>query len=657
MYNLVERMKLCIFCLSFICVMLISPNTNAEEFRIDRFFVIGDSLSDAGTYSQAIIAGGAPGGINYRFLNNRLDGTSKTWAEFLGDELGLQTGPDILSGIPGLIAQVDVNGGNYAEGGARVSQQPGIGFSPATGITTTPASVQVDRLLADVGGRFTKNDLVAVWAGANDGFAQFAAFGGSFITLQQANLGMASAANDLATQIDRLNAAGAKNIIVITIPDYALTPFGASQSPAGTAVLSGLAASFNNQLKSNLRGKNAVIVDSTKLLTAITNDPLKYGFTAPGAAVVPLCLNANSITCIDGLTTRTDGTYIYADGVHPTVEAHRLFAQAGFAGLQAASQNGTIGIATLTALRQQSVSIENRLNMTAFVQTDQAGKTVRRKVGHIDKYGSIEGGYYSADQEQVSPGLEATTEVVKLGADVMVAPNALVGMGISVDHGQVDFNDDAGGFDSRLFVGALFTNIALSKSTYINAVLSAGYIDVYNINRAFDLGPARESYNAETSGLYKMARVGGGFNLPYGNWLITPSASLTYEIVEIDGYTESDGAASLSFGDNEYESVRVSAGVTIYYKPQDPNGWTPMLRASLEHELNNDDEYIIQMGPDSETLGKVTAPRPDGTFGYVTLGLSKNISQSTTFGISATTVLDKEGQQGITGSLTLKSRF
>ena len=655
MRKLVEY-SLCI--ILFLCVGLSSKLAFSEEFRIDRFFVIGDSLSDAGTYSQGVVAGsgGLLPNIQYRFTNNNADGSSRVWAELLSDQLGLTMGPDVINGVPlASIPGIEVNGGNYAEGGARVSQQPGIGFNPGGGITTLPATEQVDRLLADVGGRFGKNDFVAIWAGANDGFAQYAAFGGG-LGLVQANQNMALAGAELASQIDRLNAAGAKNILVITVPDLGITPFGLSQGTGGAAVLSGLTSSFNNELKASLRGKNAVIVDSTRLLQAVISDPLRYGFTSPNAATVPLCGAQNSLTCITGVGTATDGTYIFADGVHPTTQAHMLFAQAGFAGLQAATQNGAIAASTLTALRQHAISLENRLNLTAFVEKDKKGRTVKRKVGDVEKYASIEGGYYSADTEQVRPGLEATTQIVKFGADMMVAPNALVGLGVSLDHGQVDYENDLGGFDSRLYVGALFTNIALSKSAYINAVVGGGYVDVYNIDRSFNLGPARESYDAETTGLYKIARIGGGVMLPIKNWVFTPSAALTYESVKIDGYSESSGAASLSYGDNEFESVRLTAALTGYYKPSDPNGWSPMFRVSLEHDFK-DEDLEIQLGPDSDTLGKVVGPRPDGTYGYVTLGLNKAVGEESSIGISATSIISRDGQQGITGHVSYKGKF
>jgi outer membrane lipase/esterase len=64
---------------------------SAEELRFNNIIVIGDSLSDGGTYSQAVQAGG--GGllpnINYRFLTNAADGSSLTYAGVLARELGL----------------------------------------------------------------------------------------------------------------------------------------------------------------------------------------------------------------------------------------------------------------------------------------------------------------------------------------------------------------------------------------------------------------------------------------------------------------------------------------------------------------------------------------------------------------------------------------
>lgn len=636
---------------------LVAFSALAEEFRINRFLVIGDSLSDAGTYSQGVPpVSGLPAGPLYRFTTNALDGSSLVWSEHVARQLGITQGPDVLQGVPVAgIPTVDLNGGNYAEGGARVNDQPGvIGLlMPAQGFTTLPGSTQVDRLLADIpalGG----SDLVAIWLGANDVFTQYGAIGLG-LPVVAANANLQTAADQLVTLVDRLVAAGAKNIIVVTVPNIGTTPFGLAQLDSG-ATLTGLSNTFNDRLIAGLAGTPAVIVDSGKLLSAVQADPVRYGFTAPNAATVPACAGS-SLTCVQGINASADSELrVFADGVHPTAAAHALFGQAGFAGLQAASQTGTMAVAILSALRQQSLGLENRLTPVAYSETGPDGAQRRRAVGSIEKFGSIEGGYYSADAEQVRPGLSATTEVIKAGGDVMVAPNALVGIGVSLDHGQLEFDGDRGGFDSRLFIGAVYGSLALSQNFYLNAAGAAGYIDLYEIERSFLLGPARETYHADSTGLYVMARFGGGMLARAGSWIINPAASITYERVRLNGFTESDGAASLAFGETEFVSTRLTGSLTLTHAPEDPLAWRTILRASIEHDLN-DDEVIVHMGPTAQSLGFVTAPRPDPTFGYLAAQFVKPLAGNASLGLSASSVVGLDKSLGFTGTVSYKMQF
>jgi outer membrane lipase/esterase len=638
----------------------------ADPFQINHLYVVGDSLSDPGAYSNAVPVSGIlvpglagvplPAGVSYSFTTNTLDNSSKVWADGLAATLGVPGGPAILTGVPAA-GQPSVNAGgdNYAQGGARVNDQPGIfGLPTSLGYSTTPGTQQIDQLLA-AHPKLGNTDLIAVWLGANDVFAQAGAIGaGAPPQLAVANLQLA--ASQLSSQIDRLVAAGAQNIIVVTVPDIGATPFGKSQADGG-AGLTALTNAFNAQLLSSLQGKSAVIVDSGKLLTAIQADPAKYGFTAAGAATIPACLTPSSVFCIQGLTALPDSEKrIYADDVHPTAAAHALFAQAAFSGLQAATQTGTMAVATLTALRQQSLGLENRLNLTAFAETGEDGKSRVRQVGDIVKFGSAEGGYFEASAEQVRPGLSATTEVVKAGGDVMILPNALVGAGISYDNGQVDFDGDRGGFDSQLFIGALYGTMALSKQVYINAAGAAGYVDVFDITRSFALGAAREKYTSSTEGSYVMGRLGAGYLARVGEWIINPAAALTFERVGLDGFTESNGAASLAFGETEFYATRLTGSVTATYAPVDPEAWRAVFRASVEHDLE-DDSLIVKMGPTQSNLGYVTAPRPDGTFGYLSAQLIKPLANNAAFGISGSSVVGLKGNQGFTGSATYKMKF
>ncbi|MEM7423998.1 MAG: autotransporter outer membrane beta-barrel domain-containing protein, partial [Pseudomonadota bacterium] len=323
----------------------------------------------------------------------------------------------------------------------------------------------------------------------------------------------------------------------------------------------------------------------------------------------------------------------------------------------AATQTGAISVATLTALRQQSLTLENRLNPTVLFNFDVDGTATRRAVGDIDAFGAIEGGYYSSDTQQVTPGLTGQTQVIKLGADVAVASNATVGIGLSLDHGQVDFEGSRGGFDSRLIVGALFGQAALSRNFYVNAAAGGGLIDVYNIDRRFNLGPATESYDSETTGTYLFARGGGGAMFrPTEEFLLNPFAHFTHESVEIDGFTESSGAASLSFGDTEYTSNRLSGGLSVIYSPMAAPDWRFNLRGSLEHDLK-DDELFVALGPDTSTLSSVSAPRPDQTWGYIQGSIVRTVGPASFLSMTVSGSVGLSGTTGLVGSIAYKIAF
>ncbi|WP_299792262.1 autotransporter domain-containing protein [uncultured Marivita sp.] len=646
--------------LAFASTMLtgLAGLATAEELRFDDLYIIGDSLSDAGAYSQSVIAGGmgALPVINYKFLTNAPDGSSLTYGEVLGQELGLSLGPNVYSGVPAAgQGEVALGGTIYAEGGSRVTDPQGIGFNPSLGITTRSLSEQVDRLLADRA-EFGDNDLVILWGGANDVFAQAGAVGGGLIAPQDAAANMAQAASELVGLVERVRDAGAESVIVVTIPDIGTTPFGIASGPQGAGLQTALTDAFNNTLLASI-GDRAVIVDSQKLLGAVQADPAKYGFTAPNAAVVPACPDT-ALSCVQGFNASADSEdRVFADGVHPTTAAHQIFGQAAFAGLQAATQTGAISVATMTALRQHGLSIENRMNPTVLRTTDENGNARRREVGEVDVYASLDIGRFEADAQQVTPGIEGSTKVLKAGADIAVAPNATIGAGISLDYGEVDFDNDAGGFDSDLVIGVVFGQIALSPKYYLNAAFGGGRIDVDDITRSFTLGPATERYTADTEGSYRFARIGGGALYSLNDQVrLNPFAHYTWEKVSIDGFNESNGAASLSFGDTEYESRRITAGLSAIFAPENMDGWLFNLRGSVEHDFN-DDPLEVSLGPDADTLGSVSAPRPDQTWGYISGSVIKEFGSGSFLSLTGASSVGLDGSRGFTGAVRYKMTF
>lgn len=680
---------------------ILSTSVMAQEFQLNRLFVLGDSLSDGGTYTQssAVVLGGqgiatptAPG-FRYRFTDNQQDGSSQTYAEGLADRLGIDLQPKLITGVPiaagtPFADDVPVGGTNFAQGGSQVDldspnqNTPLFNGGPTPtqiGVTQTPVSRQVESLLGTVD-QFNSEDLIILWAGNNDvlnngtnllttgGAVQQGLLPPTALATAQADAfgAIDAAADAYIEQIDLLQARGATNIVVVTIPDVgANTPLGnvpiaGGGAAEGRAGFSALTQRFNDRVAPELGARNVAIVDSNRLLQAVLDNPTKFGFSDVDQRATFRC-SGSSVQCIDGENTNpaTDGlALVFADAVHPTTQAHALFADGAYAGLIAATQNGVIPVSTLTAIRQQAISLDNRLNLTAVYEVGEAGKLTYREVGKFEVFAGGEVGFYSSDSEQIRPGLDATTQVVKFATDVAVAKGVTVGAGISFDHGQVDFDEGRGNIDSRLVIGALYGVAELTEGLYANAAVGYGHVDVYDINRNFELGSSNESYSGDTSGEYFLAKAGLGATVPLAlpGLVVNPSVGVTYERVEIDGYDESFGAASLSYGDTEFESQRLTLGLASFYRPPSAPGWTFGIRGSYEYDFN-EDRVEVTFGPDQDRLATLTAPRPDGKFGFVSALIARDITDNSRIALQGSTVVGQDGISGFVGGLTYSHKF
>ena len=677
--------------------MTLSTSVFADEFRIDRMYVVGDSLSDGGAYETAGSLGfsantgmASPTATNpdfrFRFMNDAADGSNGVYAEVLADQLGIGLEPYTITtpGATSLPTTGTIGGTNYAQGGSRVSQQPGFKQNIPAGISTIPVSQQVDQMLMDRP-QFNSNDLVVLWAGNNDVLAQYFGGGGSstaalpapLVDILKAN--MVTAADDMTAQVNRVLAAGATNVVVVEVPDIGgNTPLGASQIPSGgNTVLTSLVDTFNDRLVQGVGGR-VTVVNSNAILDDVLNNPTRYGFSGINQRQAFACTTLDStgsvtaLPCVAGVTTQADGqngnSFVFADSVHPTAATHNIFGQMSAATLVAVGQVGVMPVATISGLRQQSLGLEQRLNLGAFFINDENGNRIRRPVGNVEVYGGGELGFYESDPQQVVPGFDAATQVVKVAADVMVAPDVMVGLGGSIDHAQVEFDENRGGFDSRLYVGGVFGVAQIIPGVYANTFVGGGLIDIYDIERGFDLKDlngnqvARESYEADTDGTYFIARANLGGVLPVGNgFFVNPSVGFAYERVDIDGYGEtaqngSSTALQGRYDDLEYEGYRGTVALGGFYRPPSAPTWTFGLRASWEHDFNDDDIVVRHANADSP-LAASNAPRPDDSYGLIAATVVKELTHSTSMSLQGSTNFAQDGVTGYTASLVFKHSF
>ncbi|KQR90335.1 acylhydrolase [Burkholderia sp. Leaf177] len=340
-----------------------NDNTPAGGVKL-QVVSFGDSLSDVGTYAPVATANFGGG----RFTTNPGQVWTQNVAQYYGDTLAAANTGGF--GVPLQAA----SGFGYAQGGSRVTLQPGVGHAtPGTAnadfsqATTIPVNDQVSQYIASHG-TFNANQLVLVNGGANDIFynltvAQATAAGiqaqvaaGTITPAQAATAGAAAttaattaisqAAIDLATVVGRVVQAGATHVLVSNVPDIGGSPQGLASADKG-ATLSQVTQLFNGTLQGALQKagllSKVIYVDAYAWIDGVQANYQSNGFSVSNtgtacnlSAMIAAATKAGqpnptafgtSLFCSPQTYTvaNADQTYMYADTVHPTTHLHALF--------------------------------------------------------------------------------------------------------------------------------------------------------------------------------------------------------------------------------------------------------------------------------------------------------------------------------------------
>ncbi len=158
----------------------------------------------------------------------------------------------------------------------------------------------------------------------------------------QARATVRKAADDLAATVTTMLNHGARYLLVYTLPDASLTPFGRALDGTGSCdnrnpqapchLLSQLTKVFNQRLLDNLDGKAVKVVDSYALLQREIAQPAAFGFTntsTPWCDSVltqesSLLCNVETPAAGQGAHTGNLQSWLFADGLHPTPAGHRV---------------------------------------------------------------------------------------------------------------------------------------------------------------------------------------------------------------------------------------------------------------------------------------------------------------------------------------------
>ncbi len=560
--------------------------SGAASAQYSNVYFFGDSLTDDGSFKP-----GLPAGTGL-FTTN----PGPVWVTPFANYYGATVSP------------ANQGGNDYAQGGARVTELPGVPNSPPTG-TAVPIATQVAQFIAK--GPVDRNAVYSVWGGANDIFTQLGLLQAGVVTAAQAQANVGLAAAQLAQQVSVLQNAGARYVIVWNMPDIGSTPFGKG-SGMGSSITA-ISQYFNQTLLAGLdkAGVNAIRLNSYGLLNEIIANPGAYGFanaTAPACGATPslLCTSASLVT------PNAAQTYMFADSVHPTTAAQAIEAQYAIATLNAPQQMAALGQAPLATEQANWRTLDGRM---------VSGINAPRSQGKLEAWAAYD--YASPDFSNGFFNGNGDVNTVAVGGDMKLSDRLLAGVMFNYSENKADFGGM--GFTLHEPMFTFYTGYG-DGPWYLGATLGGGSLD-FDTTRNIALGAATRTETGTTKGWQFVGRLMGGYWFKAGDLVHGPTVKLTFQESRVRQFYENGAnATTMWFGQQEVKSFVTSAGWQVTGQI---GGVRPFARATWEYEGQSDARSVTAgvygMG------GSFTVPayQPDNNWGLFNIGASTEFGKVT----------------------------
>ncbi|HJW45322.1 MAG TPA: autotransporter domain-containing protein [Lysobacter sp.] len=593
---------------------LASAPALAQTYSQTVFF--GDSLTDSGFYRPFLVENAGPtAALVGRFTTN----PGLVWSEYLANFYGTGAAPAWGLTTTGVVAGT---GTNYAAGGATIVV--GAGFPPTPPTQFAPSlTTQINTYLATHGGQADANALYTVWGGANDLF-----FTLNGATTPQQFLG---AAGQQVGLVATLQNAGARYILVPTMPDVGTTPFGLSQGPAGSAGITALVDGYNQTLFGGIAQQNLRVVplDTFHLLREISADLGTYGFST----ILPACAGT-SLTCVS-----SGSGSAFADGVHPSTEAHRIL--------------GDFAVSVLEAPRQVAV-LPNSASMVGRSRAERvAAHAAKPAADGMNWWADVRGDNQRYDEGDLYDGMGPT---LTFGVD-WSSGNLVYGAFGGYGQQSLDWGHDSGGFDQTdLSIGG-FIGWYGEGGGWVNGQLSWSQVD-FDTDRKVHLGPAARTHSGSADGENLSAGIRAGWEFGEGKLRHGPVLSVLAQRIDIDGFAENhpELSTSLAYPDQNFDSLIGTVGWAASYDISEQ--FRPYVHAGVEREF---EEYADEAWAQSQSIAGTAAYAVPGlsfdeTYGTVTFGARTHLfGANANIGISTT--VEQQGGTVASVFVTVGSAF
>jgi outer membrane autotransporter protein len=225
----------------------------------------------------------------------------------------------------------------------------------------------------------------------------------------------------------------------------------------------------------------------------------------------------------------------------------------------------------------------------------------------------LEGSYATGDRDETlaENGFDFDSTSFTLGVDYLL-DSGVIGASIGIDNYEADFVPtqlvNGGSVDVEGTTGSIFGAL-FRDQWYFDAILSYGALDSSTSRAAFysSNNPActpapcpgvNTTLLGDTDGDFVSGGATVGYDFVRGNWDITPSASLSYRDISLDGYSEVDssggGGLSLAYDDQEIKSFKSILSVAVTGNFSRSFGiLSPQFRVEWHHEFEDDPARLI----------------------------------------------------------------
>ena len=604
--------------------------TSVHAVKFTGVFVFGDSLSDAGYFRPFLAGIGVPPaavpGLG-RFTTN----PGPVWAELIATNYGGNPNP------------ANAGGQNYSQGGARV----------AVSSTSTPPGANANRSVATqiteylaVNGSADPHALYSVWAGANDIFQTLPGIIGGTVN---PSTFLAQTAGAEVQQIARLQAAGAKYVLVFGLPDIGSAP-GFSPllgtPPALTAAVTQLSAGYNINLFNAIAasGLHVIPVDIFTLISEVRANAAAFGFTN---TTLPACLpiGSSSLTCsaansVPGSST----TYLFADAVHPTSAAHAItadFVKALIDGPNAYSTMAEVPLSTRAA------------HIRTLDEGLRSGQGAA--VGKLTAFAAGDGGKFNIETNPLSPQTDSKNRSGTVGVTFRASDAMTFGVAIGKTTADATMGS-LGKFKTDESAGSVF-GAYKDGGFYGNFSASVANIKFNDIQRYIKLGQVIRTNTANTSGDNASANLTVGYDFAMGSLSIGPFISMTMQSVSVGEFTENNAnpleqSSRLKISAQDRSSNVTSVGARASFAL---GKWTPFARVSFDQE-NKRNAREVTASPVTVTQGitySIPGYQPNKKWGTSTIGIRGYITDQISLAVMYTSVFSSDNikQDGVTANI------